>query len=386
MCLSEGLCSAMSNDVRQAAAALLALGTNLETFDCSIQALSEPGPSFTQIYSDCLMPQDFSGDAPGLVHLHDTIISCTEECRNRGELSSGIPTVELSTGDSRQVVAALTNLALESMHLKIKLLDSLSIASNILSGPISIHVERHGSILSIDGLLDGNILAHMIFKTEGVIFIASTGFRVELMNMVLVMNWFGPGLFSKEIGIFPTCDEDEYIFKWPLFFPHLLFLEGSSLLIANTSMVYKECPYNLDFDEFIASLLMFKETAGARDYGDIYVAEPEIDVQKIGNIGIFFKKLTLELISLSRDSSNGTYTYTGAKVRVEVQNSNVVCESFGRRVIDSPRCAGESNDSKTEETGKAEIGKTMTRSAAMFNKCKGASFLTIALLLFQMGF
>ncbi|GMH45651.1 hypothetical protein BSKO_13608 [Bryopsis sp. KO-2023] len=259
---------------------------------------------------------------------------CPSQCK-RNRTTDVNTAVKETTADSREVMAILTGFMTKSQTVELVLADDVKIQPSLLTSRTYSGFNHFGSRLVIDGLLEKGKRASLTLETREVVFQATSSFTVDLRNLELVMDWLGDGFFSKCEWGFVVCDDEDYIYKWPLFLPYSFCLFDSVLRMANTTMIYKECPSNLDVDQFMASLKSFNETMKNKDYGEQYVSEPMVDAERQAELSIKFNTLRLDLAGLQlKDNSWSSRAIT----IVELENVTFTCEASGRSIPETPRC------------------------------------------------
>ncbi|GMH34749.1 hypothetical protein BSKO_02610 [Bryopsis sp. KO-2023] len=105
-CFPPEVCTSISDDLRvivpSSKAALSALGVD----SCPFPDAEEPFHTY-KYYEGCVLPQEWDASKiTGSIHFHNTSLSCSEKCKMNDRLLD-IPIVQVSTSDSRQLVAAV---------------------------------------------------------------------------------------------------------------------------------------------------------------------------------------------------------------------------------------------------------------------------------------
>ncbi|GMH34747.1 hypothetical protein BSKO_02608 [Bryopsis sp. KO-2023] len=105
-CFLPEVCTSISDDLRMivpsSRAALSALGLD----SCQFPDVEPPFHTY-KYHEGCVLPQEWdSSKITGGIHFHNTSFSCSEKCKINAHLLD-IPVVQVSTSDSRQLVAAI---------------------------------------------------------------------------------------------------------------------------------------------------------------------------------------------------------------------------------------------------------------------------------------
>ncbi|GMH34793.1 hypothetical protein BSKO_02654 [Bryopsis sp. KO-2023] len=210
-CFPPEVCTSISDDLRiivpSSKAALSALGVD----SCPFPEAEEPFHTY-KYYEGCVLPQEWDASKiTGSIHFHNTSLSCSEKCKMNDRLQD-IPVVQVSTADSRQLVAAIGGMISDPQILEIHLLGRVVVYEHQWSNPFTIEA-RTGTRLSIDGRLEDGSHAALAFLTNDVLIKALWVFTLQLTNIKLELESFKPGFLSKTDWKFQFCDGEDYFYK-----------------------------------------------------------------------------------------------------------------------------------------------------------------------------
>ncbi|GMH38898.1 hypothetical protein BSKO_06796 [Bryopsis sp. KO-2023] len=211
-CFPPEVCTSISDDLRMivasSKAALSALGVDSCTFP------DAKPPFHTYMYHEgCVLPQEWDASKiTGSIHFHtNTSLSCSEKCKMNARLLD-IPVVQVSTADSRQLVAAIGGMISDPQILEINLLGKVVVYEHQWSNPFTI-VARTGTRMLIDGRVEDGSHAALAFLANDVLIKALGEITLQLTNLKLELESFKPGFLSKTDWKFQFCDGEDYFYK-----------------------------------------------------------------------------------------------------------------------------------------------------------------------------